>query len=333
MLWSVISGVLGVGVGVMALGAICQMLAEAADRRRFPPPGELVDVGGHRLHLLSMGSGGGPTIVLESGSTSPAILWALVQAGLTRDYHVCAYDRAGYGWSPPVSKQSPLQVVNALHTLLHKASIPGPYLLVGHSLGGMYARLFASQFTSEVMGMVLVDARHEDVTSTGVLGKKGHVERLYRVLSLLAHVGVVRLLLRWKPSLIGGGKNLLECYPPETRPVILALLSRARLYQAALHEFGHLEQLEHLLRDARRTVDLPLVVLTAKNLEGYGTSPGRVEQVRKVWLDTQAKLVELSSAGTQLMVDSGHNIHIERPEVVVQAIRDVISLADRRTSA
>ena len=139
------------------LGAVYQALETRRDRKRFPPPGRLVDVGGHRLHLLESGSGD-LTIVLEAGLMSTILSWSNLQRELAQSYRVVSYDRAGLGWSDlgPMPRTAD-RIVDELHTLLQQAGIAPPYLLVGHSFGGLTMPLFAARFPGETAGMVLVD--------------------------------------------------------------------------------------------------------------------------------------------------------------------------------
>ena len=155
---------------VIALTAICLLVAGACyqyastkiDDYRYPCPGTMIDMGGYKLHIIDTGSGG-PTVVLDSGMGSPAIFWELAQLGISKFTRCVSYDRGGYGWSDtsPKSRDSET-VTEELYTLLKKANIPGPYILVGASLGGYNVRLFASKYPNEVIGVVLVDACHED---------------------------------------------------------------------------------------------------------------------------------------------------------------------------
>ncbi len=149
--------------GLAAAGASYEAIAAGGDAQAYPPPGRLVDVGGYRLHILCVGTGS-PAVVLEAGLGAMSLAWDLVQKEMGRTTQVCAYDRAGMGWSESGPQpRTPGQLARELHTLLTNAGIPGPYVLVGHSVGGKNVRMFALRYPNEVAGMVLVDARSEYV--------------------------------------------------------------------------------------------------------------------------------------------------------------------------
>lgn len=149
-------------VGVLALGYGYEALAESNDSRAYPPPGQLFDVGGYRLHISCMGEGS-PTVILDALQPGTVSNWVWIQPEIARSTRVCAYDRAGLGWSDvgPEPRDAQ-QNTRELETLLQNAGIEGPYVLVGHSLGGLYARVFAGQHPDEVQGMVLIDSSHPD---------------------------------------------------------------------------------------------------------------------------------------------------------------------------
>src|ERR671918_859479 len=147
--------------GLLALaviGAIYQAVATQIDQRTYSPPGEMVDVGTHSLHINCLGEGS-PTVILEAANLGMSAHWVRVQQQLAQTTRVCAYDRAGMGWSEmgPEPRDA-RQVSGELHTLLSKAGIEEPYVLVGHSFGGMYMQTYAARYPEEVAGVALVDS-------------------------------------------------------------------------------------------------------------------------------------------------------------------------------
>src|SRR5918999_4922547 len=154
---------LGLVVALLVLavaGAIYQAIATELAERAYPPPGDMVDVGGYSLHINCVGQGS-PTVVLDAALGAMSADWVLVQREVSDTTRVCAYDRAGMGWSEmgPEPRDAK-QISSELHTLLTKAGIEGPYVLVGHSFGGMYMQTFAARYPEEVAGVALVDSSH-----------------------------------------------------------------------------------------------------------------------------------------------------------------------------
>ena len=158
-----------IGIGLLAVplilalaGAAYQALAGARDQRNYPPPGELIDVGGYRLHLLCMGEGS-PTVILDAANQGTVSNWIWIQPALAETTRVCAYDRAGAGWSDlSPDAHDTRQNAEALHTLLNNAQEPGPYVLVGHSLGGLFVRMFAEMYPDQAAGMVFIEGTLPD---------------------------------------------------------------------------------------------------------------------------------------------------------------------------
>ena len=149
--------VLGV-LALAAVGGVYQVLGETADARAYPMPGQLVEVGGHSLHLQCTGSGS-PTVVVQPGGSEMSSNWAWVAPAVARTTRVCVYDRAGRGWSEPAdTTQDAEQISGDLSTLLQRANVPGPYVVAGHSFGGLYTLTFAARYPDDVVGMVLVDS-------------------------------------------------------------------------------------------------------------------------------------------------------------------------------
>jgi pimeloyl-ACP methyl ester carboxylesterase len=143
---------------VGSAGGMYETATTAHDQQSYPAPGTLYDVGGHRLHLNCSGSGS-PTVVLENGLGETSATWTRITAEVSRTTRVCAYDRAGQGWSDDVgAPQDGLAIAADLHALLARAGEAGPFVLVGHSAGGAYAMIHAAQYPDEVAGMVLLDS-------------------------------------------------------------------------------------------------------------------------------------------------------------------------------
>jgi pimeloyl-ACP methyl ester carboxylesterase len=265
-------------------GAIYQAIATERAERAYPPPGEMVDVGGYSLHINCVGQGS-PTVVLDAGSGEMSADWVRVQRKVSPTTRVCAYDRAGMGWSEigPDPRDAE-QITGELHTLLGKAGIEGPYVLVGHSLGGMYMQTYAHRYTEEVAGVVLVDSSTEpDQFSQRPEARESNepqkrtlavVPRLAQLgVSLLARVGVVRLVSKLDPA----SPEL----PPQQRAQIDALAPSTRQVSTYAGEFFAPTQ-THRLGSTGSLGNKPLAVVSAGTQE-----PG--------WLERQDKLATLSS--------------------------------------
>src|SRR5712671_2476307 len=147
--------ILSVLLGTLALqvmaGAVYQAIGVWRDRRRFPPPGQLVRVNGGWMHIHATGEGT-PTVVFESGMGASCLSWTLVQPQVAQFARAVSYDRAGHGWSDPAREpRTARQIAQELHTLLDATGLPGPYVLVGHSFGGYVNRAFAHLYRNEVV--------------------------------------------------------------------------------------------------------------------------------------------------------------------------------------
>src|SRR5438093_2741748 len=300
--------VLGAFVVVAALSGVAyQWLATRRDLAATPPPGHLIDIGGHRLHLWCTGTGT-PTVVLDTGLGGSSAGWGFVQPEVARFTRVCSYDRAGMGYSDAgPSPRTTRRIARELAFLLDRTGIGGPLILVGASLGGFTVRLFASEHSERVAGLVLVDASHED--------QDVEVPRIAPFVPLLSSVGVFRLL----GVSFGLPPDSLE---PSVRGFARATAFRASAYRATADEGTHLPESAAEVRASRRRLAIPVVVVTA----GRGADP--------VWRDLQRDQVGLSQRGWQVIAEhSGHAIALGQPEAVVDAIRATVDAARGRNDA
>src|SRR5215211_5753662 len=181
---------------IAAVGGGYQTVRESLDAKAYPAPGQLIDVGGHRLHLYCTGSGS-PTVVLEAGGGASSSDFAWIAPAVARDTRVCVYDRAGRGWSDATDgPQDGAHIAADLHTLLERAQVAGPYVLAGHSFGGLYVQSFAAQFPDQVAGMVLLDSTAPNpgpAQPTDTESYSFH-RRVVVLLPAVAHLGAGRLL-------------------------------------------------------------------------------------------------------------------------------------------
>jgi pimeloyl-ACP methyl ester carboxylesterase len=265
-----------VALVAMAAGALYQDIGEARDQAAFSRPGQLVDVGNHRLHIACTGTAS-PTVVLEAGlgetSTAMAGWIAPAVAPTTR---VCVYDRSGYGWSDPApSPEDGRRVAANLHTLLTAAGVAPPYVLAAHSSGGVYTRIFAGRYPADVAGLVMLDAQPAEVY-TQLPGWRTFYSMYKRGEALapsLARLGIARIAYDIAPSGL----------PPAERAQQRAIVSTAAYYRA-LHD--EIAQLRTSLSQAQRVTsfgDTPLIVVTA----GKDAQDG--------WLPLQDKMAQLST--------------------------------------
>jgi pimeloyl-ACP methyl ester carboxylesterase len=305
--------------GLGAAGAAYEAIAATRDSMTYPPPGRLVDVGGHRLHLHCQGDGS-PVVVLEAGSGNDSLSWGRLPQEIAHTTRVCAYDRAGFGWSDPgPPPRTAGRVVDELNALLVNAGERGPYVLVGFSLGGKFARLFASRYPDQVAGVVFVDAAHEDVDErlgTEWLAARHAQDQSFRdTLVTLKRLGLTRLLLPWAA----------DVSPPEVRgmpPEFFLFQSRPEAAAANWQENTAYRDSNAELRNAAWSLTrVPVIVLVAGR-----EWPDPVFQ--EAWTATGPTLAALSSNSRLTVVEnSGHAIHVEAPDVVVQAIGDVVESA------
>jgi pimeloyl-ACP methyl ester carboxylesterase len=341
-LFSLLAWILAFAALAALLGAIYQASGSRKDARLYPPPGRLVDIGTHRLHLLESGRpGSAPTLVLEAGLMSTVLSWSNLQQELCKSFHVVSYDRAGLGWSDlgPMPRTAD-RIVDELHALLEKAAIRPPYILVGHSFGGLTMPVFATRFPNEVVGVVLVDPvapsewsppPDHDLKQTRIGAK------VCRRSAILARIGVprliatllttrarnvaarlVRLISRGTPGNAGTVSSPWFAALPKNEQAMAAVFWIQPKFALTIAS-----QLENLPVSATsgaqlpNDYDKPVVILSASTAS---------ERRR----NGHAAMARLLPLGTHIQAaNSNHWIMQEETHLVLSAIQEVVSRAQK----
>lgn len=320
---------LAAGAGVRARGRL---------KARYQPPGRLVDVGGHRLHLFCQGEGD-PPVIIEAGLGDIGLSWSLVQPDVARFTQVCVYDRAGLGWSDSSPRPRTAEVMlEELRTVLSRSGIPGPYVLVGASLGGLVVRLFADRYPADVAGLVLVDSAHEEQFSPEPIRQA--LQRMQRLMPLM--YGSMRMLV-WsgvaalRPSLVPDASGVTGKLPRPAAETYRALVAAdPKHVEAAAAEMRALEETHAQMRAAAITSlgDLPLVVIRHGAPQPMMASAEVGEIFEETFARLQEELAGLSTNGRLVVAtESGHVIQVDQPDVVVAAIREVVDAARERAKS
>jgi len=271
----------------------------------FPAiPGQRFDVGGYQLHINCTGSGS-PTVLVDVGLGDDSTDWLPIQHAISQNSRICVFDRAGYGWSDfgPAPRTSN-RIAQELEILLEAANIAAPYILVGHSFGGYNIRIFAANNPEMVAGMVLVDASHEDQYNLFKIKLPNNFNRR----------GTIMILPKSTDSLAHANKS----------PVL-----RERAFHAARAEISALDESSIQLQKNSALPVVPLIVISRGKPEWYGDI-GQ-QQREKTWIDLQQDLSRLSPISTHMFANrSGHAIPHEQPEIIIEAIKQVLSQVHAR---
>jgi pimeloyl-ACP methyl ester carboxylesterase len=259
-------GVTGVLLALAAFGIGYQEIAARRDAKLFPAPGQMVDVGGYRLHVMVAGqSNPGPTVILDTGLGLPSTYMSRLQEQVAPFARVVIFDRPGIGWSeaPPSGQpHDALSTAQALHAALVKAGIPGPYVLAGHSAGGLDVLMFAATYPDETGGLVLLDSTHPDQFlryPPEQAAAEKRIEKLAVLFELGARLGLLRMV---------NAAHFLDAdeLPPDQKDALQAQFASPRFAAGMRAEMAAFETLSFpQVRAIKSLGDLPLVVLTAGN--------------------------------------------------------------------
>jgi pimeloyl-ACP methyl ester carboxylesterase len=330
---------------VMALLCMPPLLFSAetnAPAAKPPTPlGQLIDLGGYKMHLFCTGQGS-PTVILSPGSGDFSFDWTLVQPRVAKLTRVCSYDRGGEAWSDlgPLPRTMTQEVFD-LHRAFAKANIPGPYILVGHSSGGTVMRLFAASYPGDVVGMVLVDGSHEEDTGN-INGKMTTAFALSKGRSIPAirtnvtsgdaldadAVKKIQEMVRKYDFMQPHIEPPYDKLPADVQQLQFWAVGQPKHWAATANDYGG-EEAERMYKTDHQTAhplgDIPLIVLSQDMSK-------RTDEHAKIHMRTQEAMSHYSTQGRQIIVSgAGHHIQLEQPEVVIDAIGQVL-LAVRNSS-
>jgi pimeloyl-ACP methyl ester carboxylesterase len=313
-----------------AAGFAYEWIRERRDRQQFPQIGRSIDIGGRTLNIFCSGEGR-PTVILDSGRGMPGYSWLLVQPAVATFTRACWYDRAGYGWSDPAPAPRDVESLAAdLHVLLQVAGEPPPFLVVGHSFGGLIARLYYAKYPGEIAGMVLVEPAHEDLSK----------------LPNPTNVGAP--LVRLPPSVFPVARQLAQALapfglfrlisPPAGIPPAgisaeaWATIARLRRQpKSQLVQEGSAAANFDIIRRAGKLGDLPLTVLAA-GTPPRAADPTAAKAFQESWTDLLGELARTSTRGQhRVIMTSGHMIPFDAPETIVDAITEMVNEVRRAT--
>jgi pimeloyl-ACP methyl ester carboxylesterase len=326
-----ITNVVVLAGSLLAAGLVYQAVGVRRGARRYPPPGEMLEIAGQRLHVLCAGSGA-PTVLFEAGIAASSLSWTRVMPGVAAFSHACAYDRAGLGWSERAGSDRTVdRMLAELRGVLARAAEPEPAVLVGHSFGAFLVLVYAARYPGEVAGLVLVDPPtewHPLSPPRARLLRRGI--QASRLGGALARIGVVRgclaLLtggapgaprtfvrmlgpraLRTLEHLVGEVRKL----PPDIHPVVQALWCDPKCFRGMAEHLGALGVMGDAAARVTTLGEMPLTVLSGSD------QPAEI-------LAQHGDIARLSPLGRHVVAaKSGHWIHLDEPDLVVEAVREI----------
>jgi pimeloyl-ACP methyl ester carboxylesterase len=327
--------IVALAAAFIAAGFLYQVVGSHRDRLRFASPGRWVEIGrGHRLYMLEKGSGG-PTVLFEAGIAATNLNWCHVQETVARFTHTVSYDRGGLGWSGPShTARTPANCASELHDLLERANIKPPYILVGHSFGGLVMRRYALSYPDDVAGVVLVDPMRCDEWPPMNPGRQSEIDKVKKLSGYavpIARFGLARLAVtsllcrsgRISGHLAGAGgaagRHVLRRVTEEVGkmpkgvwPIVAAHWSRPGYYTGMRNHVRAVPDTVREMRDAEPIRDIPILLLTPGK-----STPLSDEEVLRIGDNVQQVIAPTSA----------HWIHLDQPELVIDSIREMVVAA------
>lgn len=310
------AGVAGLVILAAGLGAGYQEVATRIDAERFPPPGEMVDVGGYRLHIYCKGEGA-PPVVFDTGRGDMGLVWAPVQDEIAKGTRACIFDRAGYGWSDyGATPRTSELLAREIAALIEGAELAQPVILVSHSISGLQHRMFGTLFPEKLAGMVFVDVSHHNQRQRFGL-PTNFVEQAAKIRECAwkGRFGWQRMF---------GDVPPLTQYAEEYREAVYTTMLRPRRCETIADEVEAYAENIRLLTEARDLGDIPIVVMTATDKANQYDAEEKARRVG-IWLDMQKDIASMSTDSRHVVTDkSSHYIHVSEPELVIAEIEALL---------
>ena len=327
--------IVGLTAALLVAGIVYQCLGARSDRKRYAIDGRWIDIGGRRrLYIVEKGSGN-PTVLFEAGIAATNLNWFHIQEPVSRFASTVSYDRGGLGWSSPArTARTPASIAAELHQLLEGAAVKPPYILVGHSFGGLVMRRFALNYPQEVAGIVLVDPMRIEEWPPLNPSKQSELNRgkkLFRIAIPFARIGITRLAVtslflhsgRAAQRLAGaagnGGQHVLNRVkdevgkmPQEVWPSIAAHWSRPDNFAGMRSHVMAVPDTVREMHNAEPIQMIPVLVLTPGK-----STPLSDEQIRRIGNNVQQVIAPASA----------HWIHLDQPDLVIDSISKMVAAA------
>lgn len=297
------------------------------------PIGKILEVDGHKMHIYSTGQGG-PSIIFESGGAAWCMDWTIVQHEVSKFATAISYDRSGFGWSEPGTlPRDANQIEQELHSLLEIAEVRKPYILVGASFGGHIVRLYASRHPNDVAGIVLLDARHEDIELKMPNSWQRMVSIGRFVNQFMLRLSQLRLLKLFATLL--GKKHLppiIKHLPPDLRSTYLKVGFSKNYFRTNRNELDAINSSDNQLRSVRSLGNIPLFVIKHGIPNLFSSMPASDAKIaEELWHELQFDLASTSKNSEVITAEkSGHAIHVDQPKLVITTICKMIKEYEKR---